>query len=85
MTTIDLIIEGLNLGQDVLASVTELLNSRSVAFKLCTVYIFQIVLPLLLISSYPLPIFTMHHIQLCKCGGLWTFVFPPDIQNAKAS
>ena len=65
MITIDLII---NLGQDVLESVTALF--KPVAFKLCTVYIFQSVLPLLLFSSYPLPILTMHHIRLCKCGGL---------------
>ena len=55
MTTIDLII---NLGQDVLKSVTALF--KVVAFKLCTLYIFQSVLPLLLFSSYPLPILTMH-------------------------
>ena len=64
MTIIDLII---NLGQDVLESVTALF--KLVALKLCTVYIFQSVLPLLLFSSYPLPISTMHHIPLCKCGG----------------
>ena len=29
-------------------------SADSVAFKLCTVYIFQSVLPLLLVSSYPL-------------------------------
>ena len=50
-----------------------------------TVYIFQSVLPLLLFSSYPFPILTMHHIPLCKCGGLCKFVFLPDTQNAKAS
>ena len=65
MTTIDLMI---NLGQDVLGSVTTLF--KLVAFKLCTVYIFQSVLPLLLFSSYPLPILTMHRIPLCKCGDL---------------
>ena len=65
MTTIDLII---NLGQDVVESVTTLF--KLVAFKLSTVYIFQSVLPLLLFSSYPLSILTMHHIPLCKCGGL---------------
>ena len=48
-----------NLGQNVLESVTTLF--KLVAFKLCTVYIFQSVLPLLLFSSYPLPILTMHH------------------------
>ena len=44
------------------------LTHRSVDFKLCTVYIFQSVLPLLLFSSYPLPTLTMDHIPLRKCG-----------------
>ena len=65
MKTIDLII---NLGQDVLESVTALF--KLVALKLCTVYIFQSVLLLLLFSSYPFPILTIHHIPLCKRGGL---------------
>ena len=57
MTTTDLIIY---LEKDVLESVTTIF--KLVAFKLCTVYIFQSVLPLLLFGSYPLPILTMHHI-----------------------
>ena len=69
MTNIDLII---NLGQDVLESVTNFLNSPLRRFRAapCTVYIFQSVLPLLLFSLYPLPILTMHRVPLCKCGGL---------------
>ena len=80
MTTIDLII---NLGQHVLESVTTLFKLAAPSISSCalSIFIFQSVLPLLLFSSYPLPILTMHHIPLCKCGG--KFVFPSDIQNAK--
>ena len=70
MTTIDLII---NLGQDVLESMTTLFKLAAPSLSSCvgpTVYIFQSVLPLLLFISYPLPILTMHRIPLCKCGGL---------------
>ena len=70
MTTIDLIT---NLGQDVLESVTTLFKLAAPSLSscaVCTVYIFQSVLPLLLSSSYPLPILTMDLILLCKSGGL---------------
>ena len=60
MTTIDIII---NLGQEVLQSVTTLFRLAARRFQavLC-LYIVQSVLPLLLFSSYPLPTLTMHHI-----------------------
>ena len=61
MTTIDLII---NLGEDALELVTTLF--KLVASKLCTVYIIQSVLPLLLFGSYPLPILTMHHYTIVQ-------------------
>ena len=78
MTTIDLII---NLEQDVLESVIALFKPAVPSLSSCALSIyFSQFLPL-----YPLPILTMNHIPLCKCGDLWTFVFPPDIQNAKAS
>ena len=68
MTTIDLII---NLGQDVLESVTPLLKLAAPSLSRCALSIyFSQFLPLLLFSSYPLPILTMHRVPLCKCGGL---------------
>ena len=76
MTTIDLIIKPRT---GLFDSVTTLF--KLVAFKLYTV--FQSVLPLLLFSSYPLPTLTMHHIPFSKCGGLWTFVYPPYMHNMR--
>ena len=83
MTTIDLII----------TPRTELLEPVTTLFKLAAPWIsgcalsiyFSQFLPLLLFSSYPLPTLTMDHIPLSKCGGLWTFVYPPCMQNAMAS
>ena len=68
MTTIDLIIKPRT--ECFGAGDYTFQTRRSVDFKLCTVYIFQSVLPLLLFSSYPLPTLTMDHIPLSKCDGL---------------
>ena len=51
-------------------SVPTLFKLAAPSLSRCPVYIFKSVLPLLLLSLYLLPILTMHHIPLSKCGGL---------------
>ena len=83
MTTIDLIIKPRT---ELLEPVTTLFKLAAPSISSCALSIyFSQFLPLLLFSSYPLPTLTMNHIPLSKCGGLWTFVYPPCMQNAMAS
>ena len=83
MTTIDLIIKPRT---ELLEPVTTLFKLAAPSISSCALSIyFSQFLPLLLFSSYPLPTLTMDHIPLSKCGGLWTFVYPPCMQNAMAS
>ena len=83
MTTIDLIIKPRT---ELLEPVTTLFKLAAPSISSCALSIyFSQLLPLLLFSSYPLPTLTMDHIPLSKCGGLWTFVYPPCMQNAMAS
>ena len=83
MTTIDLIIKPRT---ELLEPVTTLFKLADPSISSCALSIyFSQFLPLLLFSSYPLPTLTMDHIHLSKCGGLWTFVYPPCMQNAMAS
>ena len=83
MTTIELIIKPRT---ELLEPVTTLFKPAAPSISSCVLCIyFSQFLPLLLFSSYPLPTLTMDHIPLSKCGGLWTFVYPPCMQNAMAS
>ena len=85
MTTIDLIIKPRT---ELLEPVTTLFKLAAPSISSCALSIyFSQFLPLLLFSSYPLPTLGPNNgpYSFEQMWRLWTFVYPPCMQNAMAS